>query len=357
MHSRQRNGRTGVALLLSAALLLSGCQAPTQTPRRTSARLAPAEFEQTLVQYQAAQRGRSAAVSSAAFLPARVDLRRITPRPAWSTTLLLSTASDDDVAAMADAGGAGDTEGRGGIPAGYWRRNVWHQMGRESLNLVQRDLWDAFGASYIDVENLLILTGTLGASIAIRETGVDGTIRNRTNGNRQLGDFDEPIQLLGHPGTHFAAAGVLWLGSALHQDFETHEFSRSLAQALVVNGISTMALKVSANTTAPNGDEMAWPSGHTSSAFTVAAVVSEYYGPLAGVPALALAGLVGYQRIDSRVHDFSDVVFGAMLGYVVGSSIARENRLKFPEVFGLKVIPYTDAETGAAGVALFGTID
>ncbi|MBN2447291.1 MAG: phosphatase PAP2 family protein, partial [Phycisphaerae bacterium] len=135
----------------------------------------------------------------------------------------------------------------------------------------------------------------------------------------------------------------------------THEFSRSLAQALCVNGITTMALKASTNTRTPDGEGLGWPSGHTSSAFTVAAVVNEYYGPWVGVPSLALAGLVGYQRLDSRVHDFSDVVFGAALGYVIGTSIASENKTAFPEVFGMQLVPFADPETGATGFALMKT--
>jgi membrane-associated phospholipid phosphatase len=238
-------------------------------------------------------------------------------------------------------------------PEGYWRRNIWHQMGHEAKDFGGRGFWRGFKTSFWDIENAAVLTATFGASLAIRGTGVDDTIRERTKGHRHLGDFDEPIQLLGHPGTHFAAAGVLWLGSALAKDVEQHEVAKSLGQALAVNGVSTMLLKLAANSGAPNGDQFAWPSGHTSSAFTVAAVLNEYYGPWVGVPSLALAGLVGYQRIDSRVHDFSDVVFGAMLGYVVGSSIAREEKAHFPELFGMQVVPYADPQTGATGLALY----
>jgi membrane-associated phospholipid phosphatase len=237
-------------------------------------------------------------------------------------------------------------------PEGYWRRNVWHQMGYEAKQFGARGFWRGFKTAFWDVENALILTATLGASITIRETGVDDTIRERTLGHRQLGDFDEPIQLLGHPGTHFAATGALWLTSALTKDVEQHEVAKSLAQALAVNGVTTMALKAIANTEAPNGDELAWPSGHTSSAFTAAAVLNEYYGPWVGIPSLALAGLVGYQRIDSRVHDFSDVVFGAMLGYMVGTSIAKDEKARFPELFGMEVVPFVDPPTGATGFAL-----
>jgi membrane-associated phospholipid phosphatase len=243
----------------------------------------------------------------------------------------------------------------GGVPDGYWRQDIWHQMGRESLDLGTRDLWLGFKHAFWNVPNMLVLTATFGASLSIQGTGVDAAVRRRTVGQHELGDADEPLQLLGYPGTHFAAAGLLWLGSGLAQDFKTHEFSRALAQALCVNGITVMALKVSANTRTPDNEHMGWPSGHTSSAFTVAAVVNEYYGPLAGVPAFALAGLVGYQRLDSRVHDFSDVVFGAVMGYVIGSSIARENKMTYPEIFGMKVVPYIDPETGTSGIALMKT--
>jgi membrane-associated phospholipid phosphatase len=238
-------------------------------------------------------------------------------------------------------------------PPGYWRPNVFRQMGGESLQLIKHELWRDFKTPFWNLENALVLTATMGASIAIRETGVDDTIANRIDGHRQLGDMDETIQILGNPGTHFAGAAALWLGSTLAQDMESHELSKTLLEALIVNDLVTLGLKVSTNTSSPDGERYAWPSGHTSSAFTVAAVLNEYYGPWVGVPSLALAGLVGYQRLDSQTHDFSDVVFGAMLGYIVGASIARDKKADFPELFGLKVLPYADPQTGAAGIALY----
>jgi membrane-associated phospholipid phosphatase len=237
------------------------------------------------------------------------------------------------------------------VPEGYWKDDVWEQMGSEFKSLLARDFWRGFKTSFWDLENAVALTAAMGASITIRETGVDGTIRSRVRGHRQLGDFDEPIQILGNPATHFAGTGVLWLASALTKDAREHEVAKTLTQALAVNGATTLVLKATANTRGPDDERFAWPSGHTSSSFTVAAVLNEYYGPWVGVPSLALAGLVGYQRIDARTHDLSDVVFGAMLGYVIGTSIAREEQARLPELFGMKVVPFTDAETGASGLA------
>lgn len=240
------------------------------------------------------------------------------------------------------------------IPPDYWRRDAGRQIGYEMKDFVKRGLWHGFKTAYWDFENLAVLTATLGASITIRATGVDDAINRRTDGNRALGsDWDETIQIIGNPGTHFAAASMWWLTSTLQKDTKQHEVARTMLEALTVNGISTLLLKASANTRTEDGERHGWPSGHTSSAFTVAAVVNEYYGRWAGVPSLALAGLVGYQRIDSRVHDFSDVVFGGMLGYIIGTSIAADEKAKFPELFGMKLIPYSDPQTGAAGLALF----
>jgi membrane-associated phospholipid phosphatase len=238
------------------------------------------------------------------------------------------------------------------LPEGYWREDIWHQMGHEALEFGGHGFWRGFKVSYWNLENALVLTAAMGASVTIRETGVDDAIRRRTKGEDELASMSETIQIIGNPGTHFAGAGVLWLTSALVKDVREHEVAKSLADALAVNGVSTILLKVATNTHAPNGDDYAWPSGHTSSSFCVAAVLNEYYGPWVGVPSLALAGLVGYQRIDSRVHDFSDVVFGGFLGYVIGASIARDNKVELPELFGMKVLPFADPDTGASGLAL-----
>ena len=93
-------------------------------------------------------------------------------------------------------------------------------------------------------------------------------------------------------------------------DVKSYETSKTLISALIINGLADIALKEAVRTRSPNGDPLGWPSGHTSSSFTVATVIYEEYGPLAGVPLFAFASFVGYERIDARNHDFSDVISG-----------------------------------------------
>ncbi|MBM3570128.1 MAG: phosphatase PAP2 family protein [Alphaproteobacteria bacterium] len=63
-----------------------------------------------------------------------------------------------------------------------------------------------------------------------------------------------------------------------------------------------------------------FPSGHTTAAFSVAAVVAAEYEqqPAVGAAAYGIAGLTGLSRLYDREHWLSDVVAGAGLGTGVG---------------------------------------
>jgi membrane-associated phospholipid phosphatase len=115
--------------------------------------------------------------------------------------------------------------------------------------------------------------------------------------------------------------------------------------ALSVTGLVTVGLKGIRDNETPNGKSWAWPSGHTSSSFTVAAVLDEFYGPKVGIPAYVLASLVGYRMADTGDHWASDVVFGATLGWVVGHTIAGKH--KELEIAGLTVLPYMGNTDGS----------
>ncbi|MFN0054985.1 MAG: hypothetical protein ACKV0T_22670, partial [Planctomycetales bacterium] len=75
-------------------------------------------------------------------------------------------------------------------------------------------------------------------------------------------------------------------------------------------------------------------------------VLDDYYGWPIGVPAYVLAGLVGWSRIDQREHDLSDVVFGSLLGFVIGKSVAGRH---LEEYSGFRCAPYYDSATNSVG--------
>jgi membrane-associated phospholipid phosphatase len=155
---------------------------------------------------------------------------------------------------------------------------------------------------------------------------------------------------LGNPAHQLIAVSGMYVYSLARADVDAHELSQSLFNAVAISSGSTFLLKAAADTTPPNGESGGgWPSGHTASSVSVAAVLHEYYGPRVGVAAYLLAGLVAWERIDDREHDLSDVVFGAALGFVVGRTVAREHCMRF---CGLEVEPFVDLQTGSSGIGL-----
>lgn len=191
------------------------------------------------------------------------------------------------------------------------------------------------------------------ASIVMHNTSADGEIAENFDLHRVLGkEIDEIISNIGGPGVHFGASGLWYAIAAGNQNEISKQRAWTMLKALSVTGTATLGLKLLRDNRTPNDKWLGWPSGHTSSSFTVAAVLDELYGPEIGFPAYLGAGFVGYRMMDSGDHWASDVVFGAVLGWIVGHHIgSKHNDL---ELAGFKIIPYTsyDERGTTAGVSL-----
>jgi hypothetical protein len=195
-------------------------------------------------------------------------------------------------------------------------------------------------------DNLTALLLAGGASIAMHHSNADKNLAENFERHRAFQGFtDESLSVIGCPATHFVATGLWYALSAEKQDEFNKERAWTMMTALSTTGLVTGGLKAIRDNDTPNGKSWAWPSGHTSSSFTAASVLDEFYGPKVGVPAYALASLVAYRMMDTGDHWGSDVVFGATLGWVVGHTIAAKH--KNLETAGFKVLPYTANSRGS----------
>ncbi len=134
------------------------------------------------------------------------------------------------------------------------------------------------------------------------------------------------------------AGGLFYLGGLTIGDAELRETGQILLEALVANRFITNMLKRTIGRGRPDHPEGSgdWdfleftnddankslPSGHTSTAFTIATVLSKRFDNIyASIALYSLASATAYQRIYSNNHWISDTVLGAIIGYTIGSKI------------------------------------
>jgi membrane-associated phospholipid phosphatase len=90
-----------------------------------------------------------------------------------------------------------------------------------------------------------------------------------------------------------------------------------LTKSLGLTALSTLALNSIIDKDAPNGSSTdAFPSGHTSIAFSSAAFTQKRYGWRPGIPSYIVATYVGHLRMETDDHDAADVIGGAAVGII-----------------------------------------
>jgi len=228
----------------------------------------------------------------------------------------------------------------------------WLSSAVTDIGHLPKDILQDSNDTFLRKDNLMALMLAGGASIAMHNTSADDHLAGFAERHRAFNSFwDEGFDILGSPATHFAATGLWYALSVENQDSFNKDRAWTMIRALSTTGLVTVSLKAIRNNDCPNGKPWAWPSGHTSSSFTVASVLDEFYGHEIGIPAYALASLVAYRMVDAEDHWGSDIVFGATLGWVVGHTVAGKH--KQLELAGFQVSPYADG--GAMGINMIKT--
>ena len=330
--------REGFRLLVSAALIaafLTGCNTWRYnfSPRED---FAPREPARTVAASAAESRG-----------PAD-DESPVWPDESPVSWLELGKPMSMPIGS-ADAGGAGFKPWRTRRGPAHGN-DFWRSFGRDAKEL-PATMWDDTKATFTNPW-VWVGLGLAGASgVAVHKSGADDRVEDHYREHRsQLSKFGDMVgDIGGNPGLHFALAGAMYFTSLGRDDVKGYETSKALINALAINGLTTLALKGVFGTESPNDEPFGWPSGHTSSTFCLATVMHEAYGPWVGVPLYAFATFVGYERIDARNHDLSDVVSGAVIGIAIGYAVMQNHK---PKILGFELIPWADPNSGAMGLAL-----
>lgn len=120
-----------------------------------------------------------------------------------------------------------------------------------------------------------------------------------------------------YPGLALIQLGVIYFGK--EKEVKT---VRIAVTAWAIGTLATTATKVIVNRHRPENDsspswDSSFPSGHTSSWFSMAVVYADKY-PKLTIPLYSCGILVGLSRIYQGQHYPSDILAGAILGWASG---------------------------------------
>jgi membrane-associated phospholipid phosphatase len=123
--------------------------------------------------------------------------------------------------------------------------------------------------------------------------------------------------------------------------------AKQAAFSIGATGLVTTALKESISEERPDGsDNKSFPSGHTSVSFAAAATLYKRHGWEVGLPAHAVAALVGVARVKAHKHFVHDVIAGAAIGEAGGWLLTKRKNEN------VRWLPWGDAHSGGVMVAM-----
>lgn len=230
-------------------------------------------------------------------------------------------------------------------------------------NIVEDFKYLATSPTRLDAKSALLTLGAVGVGVGLYFA--DENIRDFFQ-DHQNSFFDGLAPFAEKPGYWPAGLGFLALygGSGYLMKNEKMQETSFLAfeSFLVANSIS-VSVKYATGRARPKRDkgsksfnpfsfktsDTAFPSGHTTTAFSLASVFAdEYANPWVGVLAYGLASLTAWERLYDDKHWASDVWAGFILGTVVGKSVVYLHKktdmsayllpLCEPDAYGLMLV-------------------
>lgn len=208
------------------------------------------------------------------------------------------------------------------------------RFGRDTVNV-------ASSPGHWDKKDLFTLAAVAGTGILCFLS--DQNIKRWVDSNN-AGMFDEIWETITNTGNGVFLGGLLASYYIVGEIFKLDNM-RKIAllgvESFVISGVLVGLLKYSIGRARPFTGESrtsfhpfssssryySFPSGHATSAFSVATVIAEHSKEfLVDVTAYGMATLVAMSRIQKNKHWVSDVFVGSVLGILIGKKISDLNR-------------------------------
>jgi membrane-associated phospholipid phosphatase len=217
--------------------------------------------------------------------------------------------------------------------------------------------FSAFSAPSTDIRWYHAVAGL--AAVALSSVA-DESLRDEVQSHRSDGkdDFARVVRRMGQPEVYGAVGlGTIAVG-ILAGNPRVRRAGQRISAGLLTAAFVTMALKESVGRRRPDASHDAfsfkpfsgrdaWPSGHTTMAFALAASVSdEVHSTPVTIGLYTGAALTGWSRINDDKHWLSDVAMGALVG--ITSAKLMNGRWRVLGIHAPKFL----LEPGQVGVSL-----
>ena len=226
------------------------------------------------------------------------------------------------------------------------------------------DTWDVLTAP-VRWEKSDLIKASVVSAVTLGLYAVDDNIQDwvQDNRNSTSDDISSLVTELGDGKNVLPPLALFYLYGHLLKDEKAKRTSIECVESFLTSGIFVQILKVSAHRKRPNKSDSAdewdgpgfylsdlsFPSGHSSTAFSIATVIATEYRNKPLVPPIAygVAALTALSRINDDKHWASDVFMGSAIGYFSAKAVL--NLHDDEDESGLSFVPAFDRD----GVALY----
>ena len=246
------------------------------------------------------------------------------------------------------------------------------------LNTIKSDLVISFDNSLKVIKSPYYFNwndyAIVGATIAL--TGASFTVDNEiresilSTKSNLMDNVTYVGEAFGNAKYGTALSALLYTSGLIFDHNDLRETGQMIAEAMLWNGIFTELLKITFVRYRPytgnenlrmepfefelDANENSLPSGHTSTAFTIATVLSEQIdNTYASIALYSLASLTAYQRVYADAHWFSDTFLGAVLGTFIGLKITSLHEKHREINRSLRLGIYPQLNSGGYKLGLF----